>query len=158
MNIEQKENILTLTKTFKAPKKLVFSMFQSPNIEKWWGPSTWPVKESEMDFKPGGAWHYCMAGPDGAESWGKAIYEEIDEPNKIVFRDYFSDAEGNINESLPSGVMTLLFNEENGETTLTTHAEYESPEAVQKLVDMGMVEGVKETWTQLEKLLAEEQR
>lgn len=157
MQIEQKGGTITLSKVFDAPKELVFSMFKNPHIKEWWGPSTWPVSVSEQDFRPGGSWLYNMVGPDGTESWGKVLYEEIDEPNKIVYRDYFSDADGKVDETLPAGLVTITFEESGGQTTLTSRGDYQSPEDVKRLVEMGMIEGVKETWDQLEQLLAKKQ-
>lgn len=158
MNIEEKGNEITITRTYDAPKTLVFSMFQNPYITKWWGPQHWPVTVSNMDFRPGGTWHYNMAGPKGEEAWGIATYEEIDEPDKIVFRDAFSDAEGNINEELPQSRTVLTFDEVDGKTTLTLHGVFESPEQRQKVVEMGMLEGMKDTWNQLDDLLRELQQ
>lgn len=157
MEVQEQDNVITLTKTFKAPKELVFSMFQNPDVQQWWGPITYPVKVSNQDFTVGGSWHYCMVGPDGEEAWGKAFYEEIDEPNKIVLRDYFSNAEGEVDESLPSGLSTIIFDEQNGETTLTLRGEYQSSDEVKKLIEMGMVEGFRDTLQQLEMLLAKAQ-
>lgn len=157
MQIEQKGSTITLSKVFDAPKELVFSMFKNPYVQQWWGPSAWPVSVSEQDFRPGGSWLYNMVGPDGTESWGKALYDEIDEPNKIVYRDYFSNADGEIDKTLPTGTVTMTFEEDDGQTTVTSHGDYGSSEDVQKLVEMGMIEGVKETWGQLEQLLADSQ-
>ena len=153
MQVETNDNIITLTKTFDAPKELVFTMFQNPHIKEWWGPSVYPVTVSDQDFRAGGSWHYCMTGPEGEQAWGKAIYDEIDEPNKIVYRDYFSDAEGTLNESLPVGKTTISLDENDGKTTITSTGEYQSADEIKKLTEMGMIEGVRETWEQLEKLL-----
>lgn len=157
-NIEQKDNQLILSRVFDAPKELVFSMFTGDHIAKWWGPTHWPVKVSHMDFRPGGEWHYCMVGPDGEEAWGKALYDEIDEPNKIIYRDVFSDKEGNVDTSLPQGRVEILFEDEDGKTKLTTRGTYESADAVNKLVEMGMLEGIKDTWEQLDDLLHKAQQ
>ena len=61
-----------------------------------------------VDFRIGGVWHYCMKCKDenqgefyGMESWGKAIYSKIRGQEKIVYTDYFSDSDGNIEETMP---------------------------------------------------------
>lgn len=38
------------------------------------------------------------------ESWGKALYKEIEAPARIVMMDVFSDADGNITEGMPKGI------------------------------------------------------
>ena len=153
MKVERTETTLTFTKVFNAPKELVFSMFQNPNVAEWWGPETYPVGTSDQDFKVGGTWHYSMVGPENHEVWGKIIYEEIDDPNRIVVRDYFSDADGNIDETLPATKSVISFIEVDDETTLTMSGEYESAEDIQKVVEMGMIEGIEDTWDQLEALV-----
>lgn len=158
MNIEEKDNTLTLSRVYNAPKQLVFDMFQNPLVSLWWGPESWPMKESEMDFQVGGTWLYEMIGPDGTEAWATATYEEIDAPNKIVYRDAFCDADGTINESLPKGLITITFSEVNGQTTLQLLAAYESVEKRQQIVGMGMLEGMKDTWSQLDRILTIKQQ
>jgi uncharacterized protein YndB with AHSA1/START domain len=155
MKIEENVNTIILSQEFDAAKKVVFSMFKNPNIEKWWGPTMWPVKISEMDFNVGGSWHYNMVGSNNQEAWGLAMYEEIDEPNKIVLLDGFSNARGDMDESLPVGLMTITFEEKDkGKTLLTIRLEYKSEQDRKKVVEMGMLEGMKDTWNQLEHLLA----
>ncbi len=152
--IAQDGKSITISRVYDAPKALVFSMFKEPeHVAKWWGPSSWPVDVCDIDFRPGGVWHYNMVGPNGEKAWGKAVYQEIDEPNKIVFRDAFSDEAGNENNDLPTGISTVTFEEQDGKTTLTLHGEYKTVEEREKIVAMGMLEGMKETWGLLDDLL-----
>lgn len=89
----------------------------------------------------------------GMESWGKAVYKEIIEPEKIVYTDYFSDAEGNVNDSMPSTEMTLEFIDLGGKTKLINRAEYANKEALKSVMDMGMLQGITETWDRLNERL-----
>lgn len=155
-------NVLILEREFDAPKELVFKAFSEPeHLKQWWGPSGWTVPVCNVDFRPGGVWHYCMKCVDqnqgeffGMESWGKGVYEEIIRNEKIVYRDYFSDAEGNEAEGMPSTRVTLLFEEQDGKTKLINRAEYDSSEALKTVLDMGMEQGITETWDRLEEHLA----
>lgn len=159
LEVQQTDNRIILSKRFDAPKELVFEMFSNPeHLAKWWGPETWPATIKSFDFRPGGVWHYYMTGPDGTKAWGKATFEEIDAPNSLSYIDVFSDEEGNVDPKLPQGKATVTFEEDGGKTTLTMTAEYQSPEEIQKLVEMGMVEGLKDTWNQLERLLASQKQ
>ncbi len=85
----------------------------------------------------------------GMESWGKGVYKEIIEPEKISYTDYFSDAEGNSNDSMPSTEITLEFIDLGGKTKLINRAEYVSAEALKTVMDMGMLQGITETWDRL---------
>jgi uncharacterized protein YndB with AHSA1/START domain len=85
-----------MERTFDAPRKLVFEAFSDcKHLTHWWGPKDWTLPVCKIDFRPGGVWHYCMRGPEGDESWGKAIYREIVEPERIVYLDTFADEAGN---------------------------------------------------------------
>ncbi|WP_044640025.1 SRPBCC domain-containing protein [Risungbinella massiliensis] len=153
--VEGKE--LILERVFDAPRELVFKAFsEAEHLKHWWGPRGWTLTVCNIDFRPGGIWHYCMKCIDqnqgdfyGFESWGKGVYQEIVESEKIVYIDYFSDAKGNEAEGMPATKVTLTFVEHDGKTKLINRAIYDSPEALQTVLDMGMEQGITETWDRL---------
>ncbi|MEX3618424.1 SRPBCC domain-containing protein [Paenibacillus sp. Cedars] len=157
--------VLVLERVFNAPRELVFKVFSDgEHLKQWWGPRGWEVTVSSMDFRPGGSWHYCMKCMDknqgdfyGMESWGKSVYEEIEAPGKIVYIDYFSDAEGQVAEGMPATTVTMTLEEIDGKTKLVSRGVYESPEALKTVLEMGMEEGITQTWDRLEEYLAAQQ-
>lgn len=159
----ENDKVLVLERVFNAPRELVFSMFkEAEHLKHWWGPRGWEVTVCNIDFRPGGVWHYCMKCIDrnqgefyGMESWGKGVYKEIDEPDRFVYTDYFSDAEGNVNEELPATVVAMEFIDLGGKTKLVSRSEYVSAEALKTVMDMGMLQGITETWDRLEERLNE---
>ena len=150
------DEVLVLTRTFHAPRELVFAAYSScEHIKNWWGPRSWPVHECSMDFRVGGVWHYCMRGPNpGDESWGRAVYEEIVAPERIAYTDAFSDAEANINEAMPQTRSIVQFADVDGGTRLTMTTTYDSPAKLQQVIDMGMIPGITETLDRLDEHLA----
>ncbi|TBL68221.1 SRPBCC domain-containing protein [Paenibacillus thalictri] len=155
MTTKVEGKVLVLERTFQAPRELVFAMFKEPkHLARWWGPKGWTLPVCTIDFRPGGVWHYCMRSADGRmESWGKAVYHEIVEPERIVYVDYFSDENGNEAEDMPETLIAMEFIERDGKTTIVNRAQYASAEALQKVLDMGMLAGITETWDRLESLL-----
>lgn len=149
---------LVLTRTFDAPRELVFAAHTScGHLSNWWGPRTWPMAECTMDFRVGGVLHYCLRGPnEGDESWGRAVFHEIVEPERIVYTDAFSDADGNVTEGMPQTQSSLEFTDVDGKTRLTLRAEYASPSDLKKVLDMGMMEGLTDTLNRLDEYLAKE--
>jgi uncharacterized protein YndB with AHSA1/START domain len=147
---------LMLTRTFDAPRHLVFLAYSKcEHLSHWWGPRTWPMVECRMDFRVGGVWHYCMRGPKaGDESWGRAVFEEIVEPERIVYIDSFSDADGNVNEGMPQARSTIELADVDGNTRLILRARYSSPAELARVLDMGMVPGITETLDRLDEHLA----
>lgn len=159
-------NVLTLERVFDAPPSLVFQVFsQAEHLKHWWGPRGWEITHCTVDFQPGGAWHYCMTCKDkeqgdfyGMESWGKGIYKEIVTDEKIVYVDYFSDKDGNLSDEMPATLATLRFEPFEGKTKLVNVSEYDSAESLKAVLDMGMEQGIGETWDRLSEHLAEIQK
>lgn len=157
----ENERVLILEREFDAPRDLVFKMFgDSEHLKHWWGPRGWELPVSKMDFRPGGTWLYCMKCIDknqgdfyGMEAWGKQVYKEITSPKRIVYTDYFSDAEGKTDTNLPATEGIVDFIDLGKTTKLVCRSEYFTPEALQTVMKMGMLEGISQTWDRLEERL-----
>lgn len=148
------DRVLTLTRTFDAPRERVFAAFsQCQHLEHWWGPTGWTLPVCEMDFRPGGTWYYCMGGPDGETACGLMTYHEIVAPERIVATDGFADEKGNLLEEMPRMRNTLIFGEQDGQTTLTNQVQFASVADLEKVLDMGMMEGITETFDRLDAYL-----
>jgi len=104
-----------------------------------------------MEFRVGGVWHYCLRGPNpGDKSSGRAVFEEIIAPERIVYTDSFSDRHGNVNEGMPETRSTVDFSDLGDRTRVAMRARYPTPEDLQQVLDMGMLEGLTETLDRLE--------
>jgi uncharacterized protein YndB with AHSA1/START domain len=153
--IEAKGSELLVSRVFDAARDLVFKAFsEADRLMQWWGPREWPLTYCKLDFRVGGIWLFCMTGPDGAESWGKGVYEEIVSPERIVYVDAFSDRDGNVNESMPQVRIIMEFTEHAGKTKVESRAEYATVQDLESLKAMGMIEGITETWDRLAEYLA----
>lgn len=159
LNVEVEGRKLILTRTFDAPPALMFEVWSDcKHLKHWWGPKEWPMKECTMDFREGGEWHYCLRGPNEEdESWGKAVYQEIDKPDKLVYNDYFSDANGNINEEMPAMLITVEFLEKGSKTQVVNTTLFDTPETRKKIEDMGVVQGMNSSLDRLEEYLSKVQ-
>jgi len=92
---ETKSDEFVISRVLDAPRELVWKCFTDPeHMKQWWGPKGFVVKVSKMDLRPGGTYHYCLQGPDGAPMWGKMAYREISPMDRIVFINSFSDEAG----------------------------------------------------------------
>jgi uncharacterized protein YndB with AHSA1/START domain len=148
-----------MSRVFDAPPDVVFKAFSTSEVlARWWGPEGWTLPVSNMDFRPGGSWHYCMRGPNGEESWGLSSYSEIVPGERIVYTDAFANAEGKVAEGMPQMLITVEFADEDGKTRVTSRTELASSEELKKLLDMGVVEGASQTWDRLAEYLAEVQK
>lgn len=154
---------LIMERLFKAPRQLVFEAFSTPaHLEKWWGPAGWETKVYNFDFKPDGSWHYCMTCVDknqgdfyGMESWGKATFIDIEPNSRIVYTDAFSDADGHVNPDLPVMTITNEFLDTPEGTLFISRSEFPNEEALQQVVDMGVVEGFTSQLDRLEAIVSQ---
>ena len=152
---------LIIERTFDAPKEKLWRAYSNKEwFEKWWGPEGWETTAKEFDLKPGGKIHYCMKCVDenqvewfGREACGLMYIEKVDESNSFSADDYFSDAEGTINEQMPIQKFEVEFIEEGGKTRLVNRSLLETAEQLEELSKMGMVEGFTSQLNKLEKLL-----
>lgn len=86
----------------------------------------------------------------GQESWGKAVYQDISAPEKIVFIDMFADAEGNAVSGMPETLVKVEFIEGEHRTKLVMRSEFASEEALQQVIDMGIIQGVSSQFERLD--------
>ena len=80
--------LLTITRTFTAPRELVFDVWTSPkHFGVWFGGEdvTVPLDSIEMDLREGGSWKATMQIPGGHEIHWVGEYVELDRPTHLVF-------------------------------------------------------------------------
>lgn len=148
------DRTFVMERVFNAPRQLVFEAFSKPeHLKQWWGPKGWTLPVCEVDFRPGGVWLYCMRGPGGEESWGKAMYQDIKPPEKITYTDDFVDSDGNVLGDMPQSQVTIMFEALGDKTRVTNHAVFGSVEELETVLKMGMTEGFTQTWDRLEAFL-----
>jgi uncharacterized protein YndB with AHSA1/START domain len=140
---------LTLTRSFDAPRALVFKMWTDPkHLARWWGPRGFTNPVCEVDARPGGKLRIHMRAPDGTVYPMTGTFREIVTPERIVFVAVAEDHDGN---PLLESLTTVTFAEHGGRTTLTVHAR-----AVGIAPVAGrMLEGMQAGWTQSLERLAE---
>lgn len=147
------EEIL-MTRRFDAPRDLVWQMWtQAEHLSQWWGPTGWTVPVCEVDLRPGGTWFYCMQSPEGERYYGKAEYDEIDVPSRLVYRDFFTDENGQAAEGMPVAHVSVEFIEEDGHTMLKSTTHYPTKADRDKVIEMGVEEGMAMSLSRLEALL-----
>ena len=141
---------LNITRTFDAPRELVWKAWTDPELYKqWWGPSHFTCPVAKLDLRVGGKWLSCMRSPDGQEFWSTGYYREITPYDRLVCTDSFADEQGNIVPASHYGMpgdmplemlVTVTFSEQGGKTVMTlTHSGMPAG-------DMG--DNAKEGWSQ----------
>lgn len=80
-----------ISRTLEAsPERVYRAWTENGQLRQWWGPEGFPVRECTMEFRRGGIFHYCLAGKDGTEMWGKWVITEIVANRRLEFIVAFS--------------------------------------------------------------------
>lgn len=122
-------------------------------LERWWGPPTYPATVTEHDLTPGGQVAYYMTGPEGDRHRGWWRLVAVDPPRSLEVEDGFADAEGKPDPNMPVMTMRFTLEEAAGKTRLTLVTTFPSLEAMQQLVAMGMEEGIRTAMGQIDGIL-----
>ncbi|BBZ31920.1 SRPBCC family protein [Mycolicibacterium confluentis] len=146
---------LTITAEFAAPVERIWQVYADPRqLEKIWGPPSHPATVVDHDLTPGGRVTYFMTGPDGEKYAGYWQITAVNEPTSFSFLDGFADSDFNPNPDLPVSENNYTFTEHNGGTRARYVGTYASVEALQQVLDMGVVEGASSAINQIDDLLA----
>jgi uncharacterized protein YndB with AHSA1/START domain len=82
---------MTYRRAHRAPRELLFEcMTTAAHLARFWGPAgtTTPVDRIVVDLRPGGAFETVMVSDaDGSEYTMRAVYEEIERPARLVWRE-----------------------------------------------------------------------
>jgi uncharacterized protein YndB with AHSA1/START domain len=154
---------LTIVRKLQASKEDVFNAFANAEaLAQWWGPVGCTITVAELDFRPGGRFHYKMDG-GGQIMWGLFVYRNIQSPDLIEFVNSFSDETGAICTSpFPMDFPLEIFNrmtlEEQGGTTTLTLAGHpinatEAQEATYRAIMANMEQGFDGTLNKLKEYL-----
>lgn len=144
-------NAIMFTRTFDAPRQLVFDAFTRPELLVQWfnGPPPWIFEIPEADLKPGGRLRYEWRNPETGVSLGlSGAYTEVSAPARLVHTELFDeDWTGGETE------VTTTFEEVDGRTLFTGRVVYSSAEVRDGILNGPMADGMGESHDNLAKLL-----
>jgi uncharacterized protein YndB with AHSA1/START domain len=148
---------MTVIAEYDAPVERVWQLYADPRqLERFWGPPTWPATVVDHDLRPGGRITYFMTGPDGEKSAGYWDVLEVQAPRRFVVEDGFADDTGQPNPDLPTTRMELeLVERGGGGTAMTVVSTFASTDAMKQLIEMGMEDGMREAMGQIDGILTE---
>jgi uncharacterized protein YndB with AHSA1/START domain len=125
-------NTIRLRRSIAAPAAKVFAAWTTPAIvAKWWDPDGQPLRECEIDLRPGGAFRFVHEQHgDGFAFAG--VYRDIAPPDRLVFDAM--GAEGRID-----------FVEHGGRTEITVSIICPNPEHFAQFLHVGVADNTART-------------
>ncbi len=141
-SVNKENKTITVKREFAAEVSLVWDAYtKSEILDQWWAPKPWKAKTKKMDFREGGHWHYAMVGPSGEEHWSIANYKDIQIQKRFTGLDAFTDADGNVNKSLPQSKWDVTFTNKGQVTLVEVHIFYDDLAQLEATIQMGFKEG-----------------
>jgi uncharacterized protein YndB with AHSA1/START domain len=108
---------LVLTRVFDAPRELVWKAWTDPaQVEQWWGPKGFSSPRCEWNARPKGSIRIDMRAPDGVVYPMSGVFQEIVEPERLVFISSALDENG---KSMFDIHNTVIFSDHGDKTSIT---------------------------------------
>lgn len=145
---------LTIVADFAAAPERIWQVYADPRqLERVWGPPTFPATVVDHDLRPGGRMTYYMTSPDGEKHAGYWEIRTVDEPAGFTFDDGFAPADLTPNPEMPVSRNEFRFAAHDGGTRATYVSTYATADALQMVLDMGVVEGASSAINQIDDLI-----
>jgi uncharacterized protein YndB with AHSA1/START domain len=139
------EPVMHLTRTFDAPRALVWDCFtKAEHIAQWWGPRKYAITVQEFDVRPGGKWR--VSHKDDTKTvtfFGE--YREVVKPERLSRTFCFGE--------FPPIEESYAFHEEGEKTRVTCTQRYPNVMARDMMAKGGAAEGGRESFERLDELL-----
>ena len=151
--VDKQAKMVYITKEFDAERDLVWDAYTKAELlDQWWAPKPMTSRTKVLDFEVGGRRFYAMVSPEGVERWVLQKYTSITPKTNFKLFNAFADADEN--PQLPGSDWDLTFTDQGNTTKVTVSIYNESLERMERILEMGFVEGTESQLKNLEELLA----
>jgi uncharacterized protein YndB with AHSA1/START domain len=140
---------IIITRTYDAPRELVFQVFTDPKLlPQWWGPKYLTTTVEKMVVKPGGSWRFIQRDQPGNVYAFHGVYHTVKPPESVIYTFEF--------DGMPGHVLleTVTFEDHGSKTKVIEHMVFQSVEDRDGMVDTGMEAGTTESMDRFARLLA----
>jgi uncharacterized protein YndB with AHSA1/START domain len=142
------KNGSVITRTFNAPRELVWKALTDPKLmSQWWGPRVPTNLVEKMDVRPGGIWRVIQRDVEGNEYAFHGVYHDVTPPERLIYTFEFEGEPGHVL------LETVTLEEENGRTKVTDLAVFQTVEDRDIALQSGMEEGAMESMDRLAELV-----
>jgi len=146
---------MTMTTEYDVTADRAWQLWEDPRqLERWWGPPTYPATVLDHDLSVGGRVRYVMTGPEGDEHAGWWHITAAAAPTGLEFDDGFGDPDAPTPDLPVSRTRVTISDVGGGVTRMVLATSFPSAEAMDQLLAMGMQEGLTAAVGQTDDLLA----
>jgi uncharacterized protein YndB with AHSA1/START domain len=146
---------LTLVAQFDASPDRVWEVWEDPRqLERWWGPPTFPATFTRHEFTVGGQSRYVMTGPAGETPRGWWRIDAIEKPRTLEFANGLAADDGEPMPGIEPMTGQVTFEAADGGTRMTAVTHFTDLEQMQTMLTMGMDEGMTQAISQIDAVLS----
>jgi uncharacterized protein YndB with AHSA1/START domain len=133
--IEPGQQDIVITRTFDAPRDVVFKALTDPTlVAKWWGgPDGLTI--DQLDIEHGGRWRFVSRDDDGNEWAFRGVYHDVTPSERVIYTFEFEGMPGHV------ALETVTLEEVDGKTKYVSTSVYQSIEDRDGMVQTGMETG-----------------
>ena len=147
---------MTVVAEFPVPVQRLWDAYADPRqLERFWGPPTYPARFSRHDMQAPGRSDYWMTGPQGDVSRGYWEFLAVHPGRSFEVRDGFASEDGSANAEMPSMRMVFTFAATDTGSRVTTTTYFASVVDLDTLTSMGMEEGMRQAMGQMDAVLTD---
>jgi len=148
LTVEPGTQEISMTRTFDAPRELVFETTMDPElIPRWWGPRYLETTVDEMDVRPGGRWRFLQRDPEGHVHAFHGVYHDITAPERMVCTFEYEGVPGHVL------LQTATYEDVGGKTKLTLQSVFQAAADRDGMVKSGMETGARDMMDRMAELL-----
>ncbi|TMC82443.1 MAG: SRPBCC domain-containing protein [Chloroflexi bacterium] len=149
---------LTVEAEFDASIERIWQLWADPRqLERWWGPPTYPATFTKHNLAPGSRIEYHMTGRAGDQPHGYWDVLEVEPPRRLLLHGGVANADGTPNTEMPIYTIRIGIEEvAQGRTRMSIESVFPSTEAMEQVLAMGTAEGMSQAASQIDAILAEE--
>jgi uncharacterized protein YndB with AHSA1/START domain len=147
VHTDRRRRTITITSEFTASAERVWQLWaDARQLERWWGPPTYPATVVEHDLQPGGRVAYHVTGPSGdrRDGWWRVL--AVDAPRRLEFE--MGDPE------VPTMIVRVRIDDlAQGGTRMSVRTAFGSRDDMEVLSAMGFAEGMSSALAQIDEVL-----
>jgi uncharacterized protein YndB with AHSA1/START domain len=145
---------LTVVAEFEADPVRVWQVWEDPRqLERWWGPPTFPATFTRHDFTVGGESRYYMSGPAGERPHGWWRIDAIDKPRRLDFANGLAGDDGEPAPGVEPMAGQVTFQATDAGTRMTVLTTFVDTAQMETMLGMGMSEGMTAAMGQIDGVL-----
>ena len=132
---------LLISRSIDAPPSAIWQAWSDPlQLAEWWCPKPWTTEVRAFDFRPGGAFHTFMRGPEDGTSDNPGLFLDIVPEQRIVFTSTLIEGWRPATPWLPMTAVITLEPEGSG-TRYTALVMHKDAEDAKQHETMGFYDG-----------------